>query len=37
VRALFLDRFDDAELEMLGGAWDRVIEGAGWTCCKPET
>ncbi len=34
VRALFLDRFTPEELEMLGGAWDRVLEGAGWGCCK---
>ena len=34
VRALFLNRFSPAELEMLGGAWDRVLEGAGWSCCK---
>jgi len=34
VRALFLDRFSPAELEMLGGAWDRVLEGTGWSCCK---
>lgn len=34
VRALFLDRFTPDELDLLGGAWDRVIEGAGWTCCK---
>ena len=34
VRALFLDRFTPAELELLGNAWDRVIEGAGWGCCK---
>jgi DNA-binding MarR family transcriptional regulator len=34
VRALFLDRFTAEELELLGSAWDRVIEGAGWSCCK---
>jgi DNA-binding MarR family transcriptional regulator len=34
VRALFLGRFTVEELELLGGAWDRVIEGAGWSCCK---
>jgi hypothetical protein len=25
VRAGFLERFDDAELEALGGFWDRVV------------
>jgi DNA-binding MarR family transcriptional regulator len=34
VRALFLGRFTVEELELLGSAWDRVIEGAGWSCCK---
>ncbi len=34
VRALFLDRFTPQELDLLGNAWDRVIEGAGWSCCK---
>jgi len=34
VRELFLDRFTAAELEVLGDAWDRVIAGAGWSCCK---
>ncbi|MEJ7797733.1 MAG: MarR family transcriptional regulator [Solirubrobacteraceae bacterium] len=34
VRALFLDRFTAEELELLGGAWDRIIAGAGWSCCK---
>ncbi len=34
VRALFLERFTPEELEMLGNAWDRVLEGAGWSCCK---
>jgi tRNA-guanine family transglycosylase len=31
---LFLERFTPEELEMLGTAWDRVLEGAGWGCCK---
>jgi len=35
VRALFLGRFTPEELELLGNAWDRVIEGAGYSCCKP--
>ncbi len=34
VRALFLERFSPEELELLGGAWDRVLEGAGYSCCK---
>ena len=34
VRALFLNRFTPEELDLLGNAWDRVIEGAGWSCCK---
>ena len=34
VRALFLERFSPEELELLGGAWDRVIDGAGHSCCK---
>ena len=34
VRALFLERFTPEELELLGNAWDRVIEGAGWSCCR---
>ena len=34
VRELFLERFTPQELEMLGNAWDRVLEGAGWSCCK---
>jgi DNA-binding MarR family transcriptional regulator len=34
VRAMFLERFTPEELEMLGTAWDRVLEGAGWGCCK---
>jgi hypothetical protein len=36
VRALFLDHFGEAELEMLGAAWERVLPGAadaaGPTC-----
>ncbi|MEA2193037.1 MAG: hypothetical protein QOI73_3158 [Solirubrobacteraceae bacterium] len=34
VRALFLERFSPAELELLGDAWDRIIAGAGWSCCS---
>src|ERR1700710_2224700 len=34
VRALFLNRFTPEELDLLGNAWDRVLEGAGWSCCK---
>jgi DNA-binding MarR family transcriptional regulator len=34
VRALFLDLFSAEELETLGDAWDRVLERAGWGCCK---
>jgi DNA-binding MarR family transcriptional regulator len=34
VRALFLDLFSPEELELLGGAWDRVLERAGYGCCK---
>jgi DNA-binding MarR family transcriptional regulator len=34
VRTMFLERFTPEELEMLGNAWDRVLEGAGWSCCK---
>lgn len=34
VRAMFLDLFTPEELEMLGGSWDRVLERAGFSCCK---
>lgn len=34
VRAMFLDLFTPEELETLGGAWDRVLESAGFGCCK---
>ena len=34
VHELFLDRFTAEELELLGGAWDRIIAGAGWSCCR---
>ncbi|MGI8730944.1 MAG: MarR family winged helix-turn-helix transcriptional regulator [Solirubrobacteraceae bacterium] len=34
VRELFLERFTPDELELLGGAWDRVIDGADLGCCK---
>jgi DNA-binding MarR family transcriptional regulator len=34
VRAMFLDLFTPAELELLGGSWDRVLERAGFGCCK---
>jgi DNA-binding MarR family transcriptional regulator len=35
VRAMFLDLFTPEELALLGGAWDRVLDGAGFGCCKP--
>jgi DNA-binding MarR family transcriptional regulator len=35
VRAMFLDLFTPEELEMLGDAWDRVLDSAGFGCCKP--
>jgi DNA-binding MarR family transcriptional regulator len=34
VRAMFLDLFTPEELELLGGSWDRVLERAGFGCCK---
>lgn len=34
VRSLFLERFTPDELDLLGGAWDRVIDGADPGCCK---
>jgi DNA-binding MarR family transcriptional regulator len=34
VRAMFLDLFSPAELELLGVAWDRVLERSGYGCCK---
>ena len=34
VRAMFLDLFTPEELEMLGGSWDRVLERAGFGCCR---
>ena len=34
VRAHFLDLFSPEELEILGGAWDRVLERAGFGCCR---
>ncbi len=34
VRAMFLDRFTPEELDALGAAWDRVLEGIGFSCCK---
>jgi DNA-binding MarR family transcriptional regulator len=34
VRAMFLDLFTAEELAALGAAWDRVLEGAGFSCCK---
>jgi DNA-binding MarR family transcriptional regulator len=34
VRALFLERFSAEELELLGDAWDRIVAGAGWSCCS---
>lgn len=35
VRAMFLDRFTPEELDQMGAAWDRVLEGIGFSCCKP--
>ena len=35
VRAMFLDLFTPAELDLLAGAWDRVLDSAGFGCCKP--
>ena len=35
VRAMFLDLFTPEELALLGGAWDRVLDSAGFGCCKP--
>jgi len=34
VRAMFLDLFSPEELEMLGGAWERVLQTTGWGCCR---
>jgi DNA-binding MarR family transcriptional regulator len=34
VRAFFLERFDERELELLGGAWDRVLASMPESCCK---
>jgi DNA-binding MarR family transcriptional regulator len=34
VRAMFLDLFMPEELELLGLSWDRVLERAGFGCCK---
>jgi len=34
VRAMFLELFTVEELELLGGSWDRVLERAGFGCCK---
>ncbi|HTN23940.1 MAG TPA: MarR family transcriptional regulator [Solirubrobacteraceae bacterium] len=34
VRAMFLDLFTPEELELLGLSWDRVLERAGFSCCK---
>jgi len=34
VRAMFLDRFTPDELDQLGAACDRVLEGIGFSCCK---
>ena len=34
VRAMFLDLFTPEELELLGLSWDRVLERAGFGCCK---
>jgi len=35
VRAMFLDRFTPEELDQMGEAWDRVLAGIGFSCCKP--
>ena len=35
VRAMFLDLFTAEELERLGDAWDRVLDSAGFGCCRP--
>ncbi len=35
VRAMFLDRFTAEELDQMGAAWDVVLEGIGFSCCKP--
>jgi DNA-binding MarR family transcriptional regulator len=35
VRAMFLDRFTPEELDRMGASWDRVLEGIGFSCCKP--
>src|SRR3954468_2513290 len=34
VRAIFLDLFTPEELELLGGAWDRLLATAGFGCCR---
>ncbi len=34
VRAMFLGLFTPEELDRLGDAWDRVLDHAGWGCCK---
>lgn len=34
VRAFFLERFSESELDALGGAWNRVLEAIPHSCCK---
>lgn len=34
VRAMFVERFTEAELEQLGSAWERVLSGLPDRCCK---
>jgi DNA-binding MarR family transcriptional regulator len=34
VRAMFIDLFSPDELALLGVSWDRVLERAGFGCCK---
>jgi DNA-binding MarR family transcriptional regulator len=34
VRAMFLDLFTAEELDMLGVAWERVLQTAGFSCCR---
>jgi DNA-binding MarR family transcriptional regulator len=34
VRAMFIDLFSPEELALLGVSWDRVLERAGFGCCK---
>ena len=34
VRAMFLDLFTPEELALLGESWDRVLQTAGFGCCR---